>query len=292
MTSLAARCPWGELSWPELIEQLFALGRTDIPLSRLTEGHIDAVRILAEAGLTPEPGLYGVWASRSGGTGVRGTPNDDQWILDGKLRFASGAGVIDRALLPVQADKGAQLLDVGVLDWRFEDDWRSPAMAASRSLSATLDGQRAEGRTVGPPDFYLSRPGFHPGGIGVAAVWTGGAARVLDLLEGAHARRGVSEASQARLGRARLELASAAAACRQGAVLVEKCPPEQLRQLATECRGVTGTAVRRILAEVRELAGPAGLAYEHELSAAIDDLQMYVGQQNADSDAMFLGGPS
>ncbi|QHC00052.1 hypothetical protein EK0264_07015 [Epidermidibacterium keratini] len=292
MTSLASRCAWGELSWPELIEQLLALGRTDIPLARLTEGHIDAVRILTEAGLAPQEGLYGVWASRSGGTGVRGTHEDQHWVLDGKLRFASGAGVIDRALLPVEADGQAQLLDVGVRDWEFEDDWRTPAMAGSRSFSASLDGLAAEARAVGPDDFYLSRTGFHPGGIGVAAVWVGGAQRVLDLLERARARRSQNEITQARLGRARLEIASAAAACRQGAVLVDKCPPEQLRQLATECRGVTGAAVRRILTDVRELAGPAGLAYEQELSAAIDDLQMYVGQQNADSDAMFLGAPS
>lgn len=50
---------------------LSALGRTDLVVARLLEGHLDALAILDEAGRSAAPGaLYGVWASASGGTGL------------------------------------------------------------------------------------------------------------------------------------------------------------------------------------------------------------------------------
>lgn len=71
ITGLVDATDWPALRWPELVDGLISLGRTDIPLSRLAEGHIDALRILDQAGAGPRTGaLYGVWASRSAGTGV------------------------------------------------------------------------------------------------------------------------------------------------------------------------------------------------------------------------------
>src|SRR4029079_7948723 len=84
-------------SWPALTEYLLALGRTDVPLARLTEGHVDSLRILDQAGTKPVPGAaYGVWASRSRSSGIAARRNGDRWVLGGTLRFASGAGVVDR----------------------------------------------------------------------------------------------------------------------------------------------------------------------------------------------------
>ena len=45
---LVAGTDWAGSSWPEVVEGLLALGRTDIPLARLGEGHVDALRILDE----------------------------------------------------------------------------------------------------------------------------------------------------------------------------------------------------------------------------------------------------
>ena len=38
------------------------------------------------------------------------------------------------------------------------------------------------------------------------------------------------------------------------------------------------------------MAGPAGLAFDEDLTRAIHDLQLYVLQQNVDADELFLGG--
>lgn len=294
---LAAQRDWTDLAWPELVEALEALGRTDVPLSRLTEGHVDALRIHAQAGTTPSAGcLYGVWASRSRGTGIRAGRSDAGWHLEGTLRFASGAGLLDRALVPVWLDdETSVLLDVPVRDWPVDDSaWQTSAMRLSHSHTIHLDHDvhDEDAAQVGDAGFYLGRPGFFPGGVGVAAVWVGGAARVADLVRQHVGEVAPSPAVQLRLGHLRTELVTAAAAVAVAAHRLDTgdVPPDELQALATETRAVVGAAVRRLLDQGRAVAGPAGLAFDGPLTHAVDDLDLYVRQQSTDGDAMFLGG--
>lgn len=287
---LASATAWPSLDLPGLVEACLALGRTDIPMARLTEGHADALRILKEADMPALPGIYGVWASRSAGTGLRGQMCGGRWQASGRLRFASGAGLIDRALIPIWTDDQThRLVDVDVSEWAFDTtEWKTTAMALSHSHSTVLDDVDLGTRAVGADDFYLDRRGFFPGGIGVAAVWAGGAARLLDLLAAAHADRERPDAVAARWGHVRTEIATAAAVCRQAALEVERTADDRLGLLATECRAATAAAVRRLIGHVRTLAG-AVVAFEGPLARAIDDLQLYVAQQNEDKDAVALG---
>lgn len=302
---LAAQRDWTALPWPELVTALEALGRTDIPLSRLTEGHVDALRIHAEAGTTPSAGcLYGVWASRSRGTGIRARRTDGGWHLEGTLRFASGAGLLDRALVPVWTDdETSLLLDVPVGDWPVDDSaWQTGAMRLSHSHTIHLDHDvsDASATQLGGEGFYLARPGFFPGGVGVAAVWVGGAARVADLVRRHVGEGAPSPAVQLRLGHLRTELVAAAGAVEAaasrlvaGGVQAPAGPagtPGGLQALATETRAVVGASVRRLLEQARAVAGPAGLAFDGPLTRAVDDLDLYVRQQSTDGDALVLGG--
>ena len=210
-------------SWPRLTEYFLALGRTDVPMARLTEGHVDALRILDQAGTKPVPGAaYGVWASRSRASGIAARRNGDRWVLDGTLKFASGAGVVDRALVPVWPSPDVhELLDVEVRDWTFDTEaWRTRAMEQSRSHQVTLTGFVTDATEVGPPNFYLERPGFFPGGVGVAAVWVGGAARICDLLALAGPRRTPTQAT--RFGRLRTHLATATAIVRGASLRLDR----------------------------------------------------------------------
>ena len=50
------------------------------------------------------------------------------------------------------------------------------------------------------------------------------------------------------------------------------------------------TAMPDLVPPRREpLAGPAGLAFDEDLTRAVDDLAMFVAQQNEDGDAQWLG---
>ena len=277
------------------------MGRADIPLGRLVEGHVDSLRILAQAGRDPRPGArYGVWASRSAGTGLAAVAEGDRLRLDGTIRFASGAGVIDRALVPVWLDSGTHLLiDLAVADLPVDrSHWRTSAMRVSQTHTVAVRDVVVAGEdVVGEPNFYLGRSAFLPGGVGVAAVWTGGLARVLDVTVAMLAGRLVSAAQEARLGRARLHLVAALTTVRAaGRRLDELMNPATHGSAATviagvcaEGRAVVATAVVAALAEVRALAGPAGLAFDPDLGHAIDDLGLYVAQLNADAETTRMG---
>lgn len=300
--SLVSGIEWVTLDWPALLTALMAVGRTDIPGARLAEGHVDALRILDQAGREPVAGaLYGVWASRSRGGGLTSLPGDDaaHLGLTGTVPFASGAGLIGRALVTVTAEDGRSLLvDAPVADWPYDENgWHTTAMADSRSFTVTVqDRQVSTQDQVGPAGFYLDRPAFFPGGVGVAAVWAGAAAQVADrLVTFLEAGPEPGPVVAGHLGRIRMELvtigaAIAAAGGRLSVVLGADDPdPGECRLLSTEVRAVVGAAVRRLLDTARAVAGPTGLAQEPGLGDAIADLDLYVRQQHADRDAESLG---
>jgi hypothetical protein len=182
---------------------LALLGRRDLTLAPLGEGHLDAVSILHQAGRTEVPGaLYGVWAARSAGTGAY--LNDG--VLSGTVRFCSGAHSLDRALIAALTPDGDSLLvDVDLRDPRIRrqaDTWQAVGMDASDSPDIVLaDVAVAPDAQVGPPGFYLDRPGFWWGGGGVAAVWYGGARGLVDrTIDYLRSGKGPDEHQLAHLG--------------------------------------------------------------------------------------------
>ncbi len=294
MLHLADQVEAAGAPWPTFLEGLLRLGATDVVLGRLTEGHLDALRILDQLGRAPVPDrAYAVWASRSQGTGLHGERVADGWVLEGTLRFASGAGMVDRALVPVWTTDGRHhLLDLDVTSWPWDDGvWQSPAMALSRSHTAHLDRVVApDGSTtaVGPPEAYLSRPEFHLGGIGVAAVWAGCASRVLDLTEAAVPEERRSPARLRRLGLAHADALTAAAVVRQGGREAQAGTADA-RRLASWVRSAVVASAHRVLEHARHAAGAAALAYDAALAAALHDLPLYLAQLDVDGEATWLG---
>jgi alkylation response protein AidB-like acyl-CoA dehydrogenase len=140
-------------------------GRRDLGSARLVEGHTDAVAILAEASRHARPeALYGVWASRSGGTGARLVPSGDGLGLHGTVRFCSGAHTIDRALVVADAPEPADghvLVEIAVDQSGLvpdPDTWATAAMAAADTVDVRFDGVRvSHDALVGPAGQYTTR---------------------------------------------------------------------------------------------------------------------------------------
>ena len=292
VAGLVAGTAWGPLPWPETLEHLVAIGRTDIPLARLSEGHVDALRILDQAGAAPVPGaLYGVWASRSARTGLSAVEQGDDLAITGTLRFASGSGLVDRALVPVWLDEHRSVLvDLDASGLPVDATvWRTAAMVPSRTYEIRVDALAVpRSAQRGAEGFYLGRPGFAAGGVGVAACWVGGAARVLDVLRAFHPRP--NPAQQVRLGQIRTELVAAAAVLRSGGRALAD-PGADTGAVGLEVRTVVAAAVHRVLAAARMLTGPTGLALDDALAHAVPDLELYVLQHNVDAALTGLGEP-
>jgi hypothetical protein len=272
--------------WPTVVERLRDVASVDLCLGRLVEGHADALRILDQAGAEPQPGTYGVWASRSAGTGLaaEASPNGD-WQLKGQLRFASGIDVIDRALVPGWSDPEHHFLFDVPIDL-FEADrgsWATAAMDASRSFTCWANALAA-GEPIGGEDFYLSRPGFVAGGLGPAAVWAGGAHLVADAVAAGLGRFPSQAHQRRRLGTIIQAVWAADAAVHRGAAILEGDGDGSPRVGAeiSHVRTAVVQACDVVLSEAPLIVGPGGLSTDRQLARGLADLAIYIRQHHLD----------
>jgi len=169
-------------------EALWELGRSDLSHARLGEAHADAVAILAEAGREPPPEQEGlaVWAAEGPASRVAAELDADTVHLRGVKRWCSGAGIVSHALITAH-DGGRALLvlvPMGAPGVDVTDDgWAAPAFSATCTRRVEFEVTLPATAVVGPPGFYLDRPGFWYGAIGVAACWGGGAAGLVDAVQ-------------------------------------------------------------------------------------------------------------
>ena len=285
---------------------LAGLGRTDLVLARLVEGHLDAIAILAEAGREPVSGaVYGVWASASGRTGLRLDRSGVAGSLDGTMRFCSGAGLLDRALVIARdADDQVLVLDIDALDGRVAPvpgTWPALGMDASDSLDVAVhDLPVRPADALGPPGWYVERTGLHLGGIGVAAVWLGGAHGLLDATAAALRVVGADDHQRAHIGAVVVALESAAAVLVESSRRLDGCPrdPEtglpqlpdgELARVALGCRSAVEAAVGVALARLPRVAGPVLLARDGEYVHRLADLEVFVRQHHGERDLARLG---
>ena len=180
-----------------LLQLLYHIGRGNLAVGRLLEGHVNALLLLRCFGSPAQVAryaaearaghLFGVWNTENPAEGVRLEPQPDGgYRLHGAKTFASGAGHLTRPLLTgaLPDKRGWQLLILNAdaqppaLDRSF---WRPLGMRATASFRADFTGLAVEAADLlGQPDDYYRQPWFGGGAVRFAAVQLGGAAAVLD----------------------------------------------------------------------------------------------------------------
>ncbi|GAA0203818.1 acyl-CoA dehydrogenase family protein [Cytobacillus oceanisediminis] len=273
------------------LDALVALGHEDLSLAKLAEPHHDAVAIGAELDHPIDTdGVWAVWAAAPPFAVVRATRTGDRWHLDGTKAFCSGADLVTHALVTAEDDGHDRLFAVdldqpGVAVDEQAPTWVGPGMADARTVTLRLDAVDAV--DVGAPGAYVQRPGFWHGAIGIAAVWTGGARAVADVLERS-AR--LDEHGLAHRGAVRAALHTAGALLDDAARRIDTEPDTEVEALALAVRAGVADAVDTVLHHVGRATGPGPLAFDAEHARRVADLQVFVRQHHAERDLARLGG--
>ena len=279
----------GEGHTAERWRALAAIARHDVAEARVIEAHVDALSILHEAGLEPEPrALYGVWAAEEPGRSLQ----LDGGHVQGQKPFCTGSGIVDRALVTARTPAGVVLAEI---DARHPSiaydtgDWLTPAFAATSTATATLDTPTI--RTLGPVGWYLDRVGFWHGACGPAACWAGGVLGLIDQAIAAAAGKNAEPHLDAHVG------ALVAIGWELDMVLdragdeIDHAPDDAAAAVrrARIVRHLVDRAATEVIERFGRALGPRPLVRDPDVVRRIAEVQLYVRQCHAERDLDALG---
>lgn len=297
-----------------LWEVLATLAADDLAVARTVEPHLDALAILDQArpvrvDADARPlSTWGVFAAQTPSARLDATrAPGEPWRLDGTKPWCSLAARLDAALVTARLPGEGDDQGLFAVDLRTAGIGHVAAPWVSRGLneipSTPLRFVDVPAQLVRDGDWYVQRPGFWWGAIGVAACWYGGAVGVARRVFDEAARRrddrllamhlgGIDE----RLTAARVLLAHAAAAVdSSGAATAHGRDAEGSagraagRILAKRVRATVARSCEDVLRAAGHALGPGPLTQEDGYAKRVADLQVYVRQQHAERDDASLG---
>lgn len=278
----------GDGATTDLWEALATIGARDLGAVRAIEPHLDAVAILSQAGTDNIQGNWGVFASEGGDDPLVAT-DDDGFTLSGTKQWCSLADRLDAALVTAADAAGnrhlfaVQLRQPGV---RVE-----PGAWAARGLTEIPSGpvhfDRVPATAVGRAGWYLERPGFAWGGIGVAACWYGGAVGIARTVFQAATRKS-DQFLYAQLGAIDELLQTCRRALAEAAQLADSGSTDG-RLTSKRVRATVARACEEIIGRAGHALGPGPLALDAEHAKRVADLQLYVRQHHGEKDEASLG---
>ncbi|MGK0722555.1 acyl-CoA dehydrogenase family protein [Leucobacter sp. W1478] len=285
----ARRAMPGDGSTREQWETLATLSAHDLAVARAVEPHLDAIAILTQAGVPLPEGTWGVFAAEGGPDPLRAQHTNQGWVLNGTKPWCSLADRLDYALLTARTQAGeSRLFSVDLSDPGVHVEngtWHARGLTEIPSGPVTFVRVAAE--PVGGPEWYLTRPGFSWGGIGVAACWFGGAVGVARTVFAA-ARRAPSPHVLAHLGAMDTLLHASRIALADAAHQVD-ARASGGRLLAKRVRGIVALTCEEVLARAGRALGPGPLAIDATHAKRVADLQLYLRQHHAERDEESLG---
>lgn len=278
-----------------MMDVLRHIGRADLSIGRLFEGHINALELFGWYGSAAQKealgrrlaagAFYGVWATEPP-PGVTLAQSGSPVTLHGEKIFATGAGGIAHAVITAQPASGDRQLVVIRADDLARADlsgWRVRGMRATGSGRYSLEGMAVEpDDLLGAAGDYDREPRFTTGAWRFTAVQLGGIEAL--LIETRLAMRPIAREDPVQ----RARFADAVAAARTAYLWVRECA---LRAASENPNGpafvrMTRGVVERAALEVMELAARIIGTHSAMDGTRIDkitrDLSLYLRQGGPD----------
>lgn len=271
---------------------LASVAAVDLTVARTLEPHLDALAILDQAGEPAPAGTWGVFAAEGPGEPLRAHAAGAAYVLDGRKHWCSLGGVLDRALVSARVGEERQLFSVDLTQpgaAAVPGTWVARGLTAVDSGPVDFDGATAH--AVGAPGWYLERPGFAWGGIGVAAVWFGGAVGVARRMVAAAGTRPPDQVALLHLGAVDAGLHAAGCVLAQAAHVVDagRLTGADGWRAALRVREVVALAAEDVLTRAAHGLGPGPLATDEAHARRVADLGLYLRQWHAERDQAALG---
>ena len=280
-------------------DALRALGRANLSVARLFEGHVNAVKLIAlyasdslrkAAFVDVAQGeLLGVWGADDPSAPLAYTKDGGQMRLSGAKRFASGLALVDQAIVTVPGDEGMQLLllrsdEVTRCD---RSVWNMDGMRATQSGRYDFgDLEVSENRILGGLDDYLREPHFEGGIWRYCAAHLGAAEALLeDMRESLEARGRADDPHQQRRI---VEASIAVETCRlwllraARAVEAQDTKPDSAT-LSLLAREVTETCCRDVMRIVEQALGMGAHRAGSPVERIARDLRLFLCQAAPDA---------
>jgi len=294
---------------PTLLRLLKHIGRGNLAIGRVYEGHVNALQLIQTFGTAAQiehygreareqHQLFGVWNAEDA-DGLKVLPlGEGLYRLEGAKTFCSGGGYVERPFVNGKLPDGTWQMCIVPMDQvQTECDrswWQPMGMRATASYKIDFSGVELGAEAlIGQPGDYLRQPWLTAGVVRFAAVQLGGAEALLDLTRQylQSERRTEHPSQQERLGQMAIaietgnlwlrgagELLAAYDPQFGGEPLGDHPHPERLLAYAN----MTRTAVEQICMDVMQLCqrsvGTRGLLPPHALERVLRDLTLYLRQ--------------
>ncbi len=292
----------------DLLPILKEVGRGNLALGRIFEGHVNALILLQAFGAphqlaqaardVREGRVFGVWNTGPPCSPRLAPREDGTFLLSGAKTFATAAARIQRALVTAALPEGGWQMCIVPLDTQGmtvdRNTWSPLGMEASESFTIRFsDVPLQPGALIGIPGDYYAEPVFTAGAFRYCAVHLGGAQALFDRC--AQFIRTLGRENDPfhlqRMGQMAVLLESGRQWIAQAGAWLEAEPAgrELLAVRAQMMRIATEEICTRIIHLVQLSAGARGLAEAEPLSQTMRDLQMYLRQAGFDHAFQIVG---
>jgi len=277
-----------------LMDALRLVGRADLSLGRIFEGHVNAVRLIDWYGDAAQKHrlaqdlaakrLFGVWATEPP-PGVQVIDEGGGPTLAGAKSFATGCLGLERAIITVQSDGEKRLLIVPITPARADvSGWKTRGMRATGSGLYEFTGVPVTPEMwLGQAGDYEREPRFTGGAWRFTAVQLGAVERLVMLLR-AHLRQGPGHADPVQRRAFALAVAAARTAglwVRQAAAMTEQGRPEAVA-VTLMTRGVVEQAGLKVMEIAARAIGTRSFFNDQEVDRITRDLGLYLRQAQPD----------
>ncbi len=180
---------------PVLLTILKQIGRANLAIGRIYEGHVNALQLVQTFGTAEQVAafvedvvdrqkIFGVWNAEAN-DGVKLFPGDQNCRIEGSKTFCSGMGLVDRPFVNGALEDGSwQMAIVPMEEVATVSDpswWQPMGMRATASFKVDFTGVELDAsKLIGRAGDYFRQPWLSAGVVRFAAVQLGGAEALFD----------------------------------------------------------------------------------------------------------------